>query len=313
MSSSPKSGRKASFRVVRTERQRHPRLNSMMACDTAFRVVARRCLADLTANHKATCHGSATALHRMRITLTRLRTAISFFSPMVTDPKQTQITTELKWLHGHLGVVRDLDVAIEDLKASDQQALQLSPDDSSWNSRRKESHRDLARALRSARYRRLVGNTSDWIERGPWSSRAGKQPAQQRISPIAAYGARKLARWQKKLLKRSRKLKKMDAKKRHQLRLLNKKLCYSIEFLEDLYPDRRFSKQPVALKHLRKAQKSLGRLNDDANRQSLIAALEKAGVQASLPFLGAKREKRLIRTAAEAYRKLAALKSVSAL
>ena len=104
---------------------------------------------------------------------------------------------------------------------------------------------------------------------------------------------------------------KMKAKKRHRLRLLNKKLCYSTEFLEELYPDKRFSKQPVALKYLRKAQKSLGRLNDDANRQSLAAAMERDGVQATLPFLGPKREKRLIRTAAEAYRKLTALKSVS--
>jgi CHAD domain-containing protein len=103
----------------------------------------------------------------------------------------------------------------------------------------------------------------------------------------------------------------MNATKRHRLRLLNKKLCYSTEFLEELYPDKRFSRQPVALKYLRKAQKSLGRLNDDANRQSLAAAMERDGVQASLPFLGSKREKRLIRTAAEAYRKLTALKSVS--
>jgi CHAD domain-containing protein len=225
---------------------------------------------------------------------------------MVTDPKQTQMTTELKWLHGHLGVVRDLDVAIEHLKASNQPASRLSPNHRSWNDRRKESHRHLARALRSARYRRLVKNMSDWIERGPWSIRTEKQAALQRTSPVAAYSARKLARWQDKLLKKSRKLEAMSTKKRHRLRLLNKKLCYSIEFLKDLYPDKRFSKQPVALKHLRKAQRSLGRLNDDANRQSLVAALERDGVEVSLPFLGAKREKRLIRTAAEAYRKLAA-------
>ena len=311
ISPSPKSGRKAAPRVKPTGRQRHPRLNSMMACDTGFRLVARRWLADLTANHDATCQGNATALHQMRIALTRLRAAISFFSPMVADPERTHITAELKWLHGHLGVVRDLDVAIEYLKASDKQAALASTDYRSWNSKRTESHRHLARALRSARYRRLVKSISGWIESGPWSTRKGKQAAQRRSSPIAAYSARKLAQWQEKLLKKSRKLEKMDAKKRHRVRLLNKKLCYSIAFLEDLYSDKRFSKQPVVLKYLRKAQKSLGRLNDDANRRSLTAALESEGVQASLPFLGSKREKRLIRAAAEAYRKLAALRSVS--
>jgi CHAD domain-containing protein len=310
MSSSPKTG-KAARRVKPTGRQRHPRLNPMMACDTAFRLVARRWLADLTANHDATCQGNADAVHQMRIALTRLRAAISFFAPMVADPKQTQVWAELKWLHGHLGVVRDLDVAIEYLKASDKQASLASTDYRSWDDKRAESHRHLARALRSARYRRLVESVTGWIESGPWSTRKGKQAAQRRGSPIAAYSARKLARWQERLLKKSRKLEKMDAKKRHRVRLLNKKLCYSIEFLEDLYSEKRFSKQAIARKYLRKAQKSLGRLNDDANRQSLTAALERDGVQASLPFLGSKREKRLIRAAAEAYRKLAALRSVS--
>ena len=100
----------------------------------------------------------------------------------------------------------------------------------------------------------------------------------------------------------------MDTEKRHRLRLLNKKLTYSIEFFEDLFADKRFSKQPAGLKHLRKAQRSLGQLNDDANGRSLAAALQRDGVQAPLQFLGPKREKRLLRTAAAAYRKLAALK-----
>jgi CHAD domain-containing protein len=294
-------------RAERRPPRGHPRLNSMMACDTAFRVVARRGLADLTANHQATCQGRVTALHQMRLALTRLRTAIAFFSPMVADPERTQITAELKWLHRQLGVVRDLDVAIEYLRVSNKQALQLLPGDRLWNNRRKESHRHLARELRSARYRRLIKNVSDWIESGFWTARKGKQAARLRMSSIAEYSACKLARWQEKLLKKSRKLQGMSTNKRHRLRLLNKKLSYSMEFLDSLHRDRRFSKQPVALKHLRKAQKSLGRLNDDADRRSLAATLKTDGIRASLPVLGAEREKRLLRTAAEAYRKLAAL------
>ena len=54
----------------------------------------------------------------MRIALTRLRTAILFFSPMVDDPERTRIRDELKWLNAQLGSVRDLDVAIERLKAA---------------------------------------------------------------------------------------------------------------------------------------------------------------------------------------------------
>jgi CHAD domain-containing protein len=178
--------------------------------------------------------------------------------------------------------------------------------------KRADSHRRLARTLRSARYRRLIKITSDWIENGPWSIRKGKQAAKQRACPIASYSADKLARWQQKLQKKSRKLLKLDVEKRHRLRLLNKKLTYSIEFFEDLFPDKRFSRQQAALKYLRKAQKSLGQLNDDANSQSLATALQYEGVEAPLQFLGPKREKRRIRTAAAAYRKLAKLKPFEA-
>jgi CHAD domain-containing protein len=284
-----------------------PRLNPMMACDTAFRVIARRYLADLTANHEATYRGDPTALHQMRIAVTRLRTAVTFFSPMVADNQQTQIKDQLKWLNSHLGAVRDLDVAIERLKALDKQQPRTTPYYRSWNAKRANGHRLLAQALRSARYRRLIETTSDWIESGPWSTAKGKQATKLRAFPIATYAAAKLQRWQTSLLKKSGKLLKMSTEKRHRLRLRNKKLSYSIEAFEDLFLDKKFSGQQAGLKYLRKAQRSLGQLNDDANSHALAGALQQDGISAPLQFLSSKREKRLLRTAAAAYRKLAAL------
>jgi CHAD domain-containing protein len=299
MSPSPKSANKANAGGGPAQ----PRLNPMMACDTAFRVVARRYLGDLTANQEATCNGDPAALHQMRIALTRLRTAILFFSPMVADNQRTQIRDELKWLNTRLGTVRDLDVAIERLEAIDRQAPQALPHYKAWTAKRSDSHRGLARALRSVRYRRLIKSTSGWIENGPWSTARGKQTAKLRACPIAEYSADKLSRWQRRLLKKSRKLLKMDAEERHRLRLLNKKLSYSIETFEDLSSDKRFSSHQAGLKYLRKAQRTLGQMNDDAKSRSLAAG----GGHATLQF-GPKREKRLLRTVAAAYRKLAALK-----
>src|SRR5437879_7865473 len=45
-----------------------------------------------------------------------------------------------------------------------------------------------------------------------------------RSMPIATYSARKLTRWEERILKKRRKLPKMGTKKRHRLRLMNKKL-----------------------------------------------------------------------------------------
>ena len=276
-----------------------------MACDTAFRVVARRYLGDLTAHHEGTCRGDRVALHQMRIALTRLRTAILFFSPMIDDPRRTQIRDELKWLNAHLGAVRDLDVAIERLKAVDKQRPRSVPYYLPLNIKRANGQRHLARALRTARYLRLVKSISGWIDNGPWSIKPGTQAASERASAIATYSEHKLTQWREELLKKCHKLPDMGTKKRHRLRLLNKKLTYSIEFFEDLFSDKDFSRQQAALKHLRKAQRSLGQLNDDANSRSLASALKRDGFKMPLHFLTRKREKQLIWTAAAAYQKLA--------
>jgi CHAD domain-containing protein len=280
----------------------------MMACDTAFRLVARRYLGELMAHQVATCAGDPTALHQMRIALTRLRTSILFFSPMVADSERTRIRDELKWLNAHLGAVRDLDVAIERLRAVDKQQPQSMPYYRSWSAKRADSQRHLARALRSARYRRLLASASEWIENGPWSVGEGKQATKQRGSPIAAYSVGKLARWHNKLLGKGSKLLKMNAEKRHRLRLLNKKLNYSIEAVSELFGDKRFSRQKAAMKHLRRAQRSLGQLNDDVRGRALALALRQEGVETPAQLHGLKREKRLLRTAETAYRELAALK-----
>src|ERR1700722_8091395 len=69
---------------------------------------------------------------------------------------------------------------------------------------------------------RLIDQTTGWIENGPWSMKKGKQAAKERASPTGAYSEAKLEEWEEKLLKRSRKLRKMGTKKRHRLRLFNK-------------------------------------------------------------------------------------------
>ena len=275
-----------------------------MACDTAFRIVAPRYLSALNANHAATCNGDPDALHRMRVALTHLRTAILFFSPMVHDEVRDEVRDELKWLNSELGAVRDLDVAVDRVKMLDKRQPQAAAALGSWNEKCNEGHRHMTRMLNSVRYRWLVDQTSGWIENGPWSMKKGKQAAQERASPLGAYSAAKLEEWEGELLKKSRKLRKMGTRKRHRLRLFNKKLTYSINALEDLFTDRKFSKQTVARKYLSTAQKSLGQLNDGARGHELASELEKKGVQTPLKFLKPGQEKSLLKKASKAYRKL---------
>jgi CHAD domain-containing protein len=275
-----------------------------MACDTAFRIVARRHLDALIASREATANGDPTALHQMRIALTHLRTAILFFSPMVEDAIRDEVRDELKWLNGELGAVRDLDVAVDRIKELTKKRTQVLPAVGAWDEKRNEGHRALSRVLHSVRYQWLIDQTSGWIENGPWSTKRDKPSETERAKPIGDYTDDKLLEWEKRLLKRSRKLRKMGTKKRHRLRLLNKKLTYSIDSFEDLFEDKKFAKQKAALKHLRKAQRSLGQLNDGTRGEALAEELMRGGVQTEIRFLKKKQEKRLLKKAAKAYRRL---------
>lgn len=275
-----------------------------MACDTAFRIIARRHLDAVLAQHGGTCRGDPEALHQIRIALTHLRTAIRFFSPMVDDALRPEIWAELKWLNSQLGMVRDLDVAIDRVIAESGGELDVIAELQHWDEKRAESHRLLARALQSARYRRLVGQTSNWIESGPWSTRRSKEAIRLRRCSLAGHATAQLTEWETTLLKKARKLRKLDVGKRHKLRLLNKRLTYSVESLEDLFADESLTKQKAIIKQLRKAQRSLGHLNDDARGQTLAASLNEAVPEAGIRFLNRKREKKLLRTASKAYRRL---------
>ncbi|QOZ78500.1 CHAD domain-containing protein [Bradyrhizobium sp. CCBAU 53351] len=280
------------------------RLSPGMACDTAFRIIARRHLASVLAQHDGTCRGDPDALHQIRIALTHLRTAIRFFSPMVDDALRPHVWAELKWLNGQLGMVRDLDVAIERVIAESDGELSEVAELQHWGEKRAESHRQLARALQSARYRRLVEQTSAWIESGPWSTRRSKEAIRLRRCTLAEHATERLTAWETTLLKKARKLRKLDVEKRHKLRLLNKRMTYSVESLQDLFADEAAATQKSILKQLRKAQRSLGQLNDDARGQALAASLNGAGLEAGHRFLDRKREKKLLRKASTAYRKL---------
>ena len=139
---------------------------------------------------------------------------------------------------------------------------------------------------------------------------AGKQVAKRRAALVTVYGARKLVQWEKKLLRQCRKLCDMNARKRHRLRLFNKQLTCSIESFSDLLEDKALSKQKPALKPLRKAQRCLGKLNDDVRGRALAKSLRRSAIPVPMRGLGAKRKKRLLRTAEKAYRSLAALELV---
>jgi CHAD domain-containing protein len=290
--------------TVKTSLRQASPLRGSMTCEVAFRTATTHYLQQLTAQHPDTCAGESAALHAMRVAMTRLRTTIALFSPMVDGDEQLTLAAELKWLNAHLGIVRDLDVALERLAKIRRQT---AASERSWKRERAACQRHLTRALRSPRYRRLIADITAWIENGDWSRKRTNKAAERRAQPAEEYCSDKLKAWRKKLLKRSRKLKEFGAHKRHQVRLANKRLSYATELAEELAPPSEMLARQAMLKLLRKAQRSLGQLNDDARFRALAAALGEDTVDGSDLALQPKQKKRLLRRATKAYEELAGL------
>lgn len=286
-----------------------PRLSATMTCQEAFRAIARGCLDDLAANQQATCEGDPEALHQMRIALTRLRTARSFFSSFIPSSEWSNVKGELKWLNKHLSRARDLDVTIARLLSADDK----SPEQSlgrAWRKTWSTSHRKLSLTLRSKRYRMLLRDMSIWIENGKKSS-----ATPQSSTSLATYSARRLDRWYKKLIKKSRAFENMNSSQHHRLRIKAKRLRYILETIESLLPGQSLGKIQELLKSLRKIQKHLGHLNDAEQGHAIAATFVKPTHDngkrwRSLFPAGQKSNKRTIKAAALILRQMAELKPI---
>jgi CHAD domain-containing protein len=287
---------------LKTSIKQAPPLEDSMTSEAAFQAAAIHYLHQLATQHEGTAAGDAAALHAMRVAMTRLRTTIALFAPMVEGDEQVRLAAELKWLRAHLGIVRDLDVALERFAK-----IKITINDRPWRRERAACQRHLTRALHSPRYRRLIEDITAWIERGDWSRKRTAKAAARRAQPAGKYCADKLQKWQKKLLKKSRNLRELGTRKRHRVRLANKRLSYAIEATEKLARPSEAPAREVMLNVLRKAQKSLGQLNDDARRHALATAFGEDEMDGSDLLLDAKQKKQLLRRAASAYDELAEL------
>ena len=244
----------------------------------AFRAIGRACMAQLVAHEQASLARDAHALHQVRVAIRRLRAALSLFSAIVAGEDVEKLKGELKWLGKQLGPARDADVFIAEVLTPQREA---KPDDAgiAWLLGKFEEARDAGykaaiEALRSPRYRKLVIDALEWIEAGPWTETADDLKRLQRDQPVARFAADELARRRKKIRKGGKKLRRLDAEKRHKLRIRAKKLRYAMEFFAEAFPAKKSAKRrKQALAALKDFQDALGALNDVATREKLASAV----------------------------------------
>ena len=170
------SGQARQWRALRTRRS--------LTCADAFRRLATGCLAEIAANQHAADLGQVDAVHRMRVGITRLRAAVSFFAPMTADKVWPRLKDELRWLNRALGSARDVDVVVENLRHQRYRQLTLAGIEKDLERRSKKTRTRLNTALHSARFQRFLTSASEWIERGPWTVRTDARTVSAQDQPI---------------------------------------------------------------------------------------------------------------------------------
>jgi CHAD domain-containing protein len=205
-------------------------------CATAFQRIARDCVAKIAAHHSGACAGDAEAVHQIRVAITRLRAAVSFFAPMTADAEWLRLKKEIAWLNASLGGARDADVIEEYAGRNRYRAWAQSVIGQDLDERRTRNYRRLVRCLRSRRFQRLIDDLSGWITRGPWLARWNKAAPRKAARPLKAYCDYELDRWHRRLIRKGRDLETMDAAHRHRLRIKAKRLRYMLETPPDIAP-----------------------------------------------------------------------------
>lgn len=253
-----------------------PELSPGMTAGRAFALVGRASLRHLVANVPAMMERDGAALHQMRVALRRLRAAISLFSPVVGDDRAGAIKSELKWLAQEFGPARNLDTLLVEVIRPLQKRHPNEPGlvsiGNTFARKRLKSYRQALEAVQSARFRRLVLDTVEWVEIGPWSTSEDALVRARRELPVEIYAAGQLSQRRKKIRRRGARIETLNPQQLHRLRIQVKKARYATEFFSGLFHGKNCAKRCKATKSsLMQLQNSLGKINDIVTHKTLFA------------------------------------------
>jgi CHAD domain-containing protein len=218
------------------------------------------------------------AVHRMRVTCRRLRSALATFRPLlrrdVTDP----IRDEVRWLTGVLGEARDLEVlrerileGIEDLEPEQVRDRPREYVGKELGSARRDAHGRALAALGSERYLALLDSLDALRTSPPWGPRA-TEPATEVLPGLVK------AEW-KRLRKRVKAVGSTDEDyddRLHDVRKAARRTRYAAECLAPSWGD---DANPL-VKELKGVQSLLGDHQDGVVTRARLLELAAAAAAA---------------------------------
>ncbi|MFN8125208.1 MAG: CHAD domain-containing protein [Candidatus Nanopelagicales bacterium] len=174
------------------------------------------------------------SVHQMRVAARRIRSGLRGFGPLVDAEWSRHLRTELGWIAGELGAVRDTEVMIERL---DERAADLPPDeadlaqtavDNALTVRITDAREHALGALGSERHHRLLVALVD-AAGNPRLTPAADRPCAEALPPLVDKTWRRLAKDVDQLHLDS------PAHPWHETRIAAKKARYAAEAVEPVF------------------------------------------------------------------------------
>lgn len=208
-------------------------------------------------------------LHELRVALRRLRVALAFFAPLLPATEREHLVSHAKAFMQVLGNARESDVLAHWLARQPP----VFPEDPSameavaaWLSEVRSAARQACRESLASR------EWGEWVIAGlAFAHRLGEaKVGADETATLAPFAEKRIAKLQRRLMRRALRAGKGRVKGLHRLRLAVKRLRYALEYCA---PDELRERFDQTMKRLAKLQDRLGRLQDLAVFQKQLGAL----------------------------------------
>ncbi len=246
-----------------------PDLDTSQTCATALREICRAAADQILHNWSVVLDSDdPEGTHQMRIGLRRLRSALKIFRPVLDNGALREVNEKARDLARLLGELRDADVLASDIVG---QAAANHDEDAglrSLNAALAQMRSNLRAKVRTeltgrqwSCFKLKLAMLPETIEQ-----LAGSSEGKMLSKPAGPVAGKALKKWWRKVLKTGRRLDKLSAAERHEMRKEVKTLRYAIDLLAPLYRAKdveRFAKR------LRELQDVFGYVNDVAVAENL--------------------------------------------
>ena len=243
----------------------------------AFRAIALACLGQLQANETGAVSGdNPEFVHQARVAIRRLRSAFNLFAPVLNPAFVAVYSPRWRELAGGLGSARDWDVFLNETLAPLEEAFPGDADLAVLRARgeatKAKAQASAAVALKQQGYSQLLLAFSAALFRvePPTIENAGRSSA----LTLRKFARRRLSRRVRMIEALVGEHAKMNAERRHELRIAFKKLRYALEFFAPILPRQRLEVYQASLEAI---QDLLGTLNDQVTASRLIKEMHPKG------------------------------------